>query len=63
MNAKGNGVKYAQPTGADDWQIEADLRCLQEAEAIQKDEKRFKRAQELAKRKLLELASIASETE
>lgn len=58
-----NKVKYAEPVGADEWRTEADLRCLQEAETIQKDEKRFKKAQELAKRKFLELASIASDTE
>lgn len=43
------------------WQIESDLRTLQDAEAIQKDPKRFKAAQELAKKKLVELASVVSD--
>lgn len=45
----------------DDWQAESDLRTLMEAEAIEKDEKRYARAQALAKKKLLELAKVASE--
>lgn len=44
-----------------DWQCESDLRTLQEAEAIEKDPKRFKAAQELAKKKLVELAAVVSD--
>ncbi len=46
-----------------EWQIESDLRTLMEAEKIEKDEKRFKAAKELAKKRLLDLASVASETD
>jgi hypothetical protein len=46
-----------------DWQTESDLRTLQEAEAIEKDPKRFKAAQELAKKKLVELAAVVSDTD
>lgn len=45
----------------DDWQVESDLRTLMEAEAIEKDPKRLAKAQSLAKSKLLDLASVASE--
>lgn len=46
-----------------EWQIESDLRTLMEAEKIEKDEKRFKAAKELAKKRLLDFASVASETD
>lgn len=46
----------------DDWQTESDLRTLMEAEKIEKDSKRFEKAKALAKKKLLEVASIASES-
>lgn len=46
-----------------EWQIESDLRTLMEAEKIEKDEKRFKAAKELAKKRLLDLASVASESD
>lgn len=45
----------------DSWQTECDLRTLTEAEAIEKDPKRLKAARELAKKKLLEYAAVASE--
>lgn len=44
----------------DDWQTESDLRALMEAEAIKKDPKRLVKAQALAKKKLLDLAAVAS---
>lgn len=44
-----------------EWQAECDLRSLMEAEKIEKDPKRMKAAQELAKKKMLEVAAIASE--
>lgn len=46
-----------------EWQAESDLRTLMEAEKIEKDEKRFKAAKELAKKRLLDFASVASETD
>jgi hypothetical protein len=45
------------------WRTESDLRALQDAEAIKKDPKRFKACQELAKKKLMEMASIAGDAE
>lgn len=47
----------------DDWRAEPDLRTLIEAEQIEKDPKRFKRAKELAKSRLIEMASIAGDTD
>lgn len=44
------------------WRAESDLHHLMEAEAIEKDPKRLKAAQALAKAKLLELAGIAAES-
>lgn len=49
--------------GDENWQAESDLRTLIEAEQIEKDPKRFKKAKELAKNRLLEMASIAGDTD
>ena len=57
--AKGNAV--AVRSSEDDWQVESDLRTLQECEVIEKDPKRMAKVQALAKKKLLGLAAIASE--
>jgi len=43
------------------WRVEDDLRTLQRAEEIEKDPKRMDKVRALAKEKLMELASIASE--
>jgi len=45
----------------DDWQVESDLRTMMESEAIEKDPKRLAAVQALAKKKMLDMASIASE--
>lgn len=45
----------------DDWRADSDMRTLIEAECIKKDPKRHKAAQECAKRKMLEVAAVASE--
>lgn len=45
----------------DDWQVESDLRTMMECEAIEKDPKRLAAVQALAKKKMLGMASIASE--
>lgn len=42
-----------------DWQTESDLRTLQEAECIKRDPMRMKACQEMAKKKLTEMAAIA----
>ena len=57
--AKGNRISATKME--DDWQVESDLRTLMEAEKIEKDPKRFEKAKALAKKKLLEVASIAAE--
>lgn len=56
--AKGNAISTP-----DDWQVESDLRTMMDAEAIEKDPKRIAKVRELAKKKLLDLASVATETE
>lgn len=43
-----------------DWKVESDLRCVMEAEAIEADPARIKKVRELAKKKMLEIATIAS---
>ena len=55
-------ARISQVKMEDDWQTESDLRMLMEAKKIQKDTKRFEKAKALAKQKLLEVASIASES-
>jgi hypothetical protein len=47
-------------TPRDDWQIEEDLRTLARAKEIEKDPKRMKAAQELAGKKLKEMAVVVS---
>jgi hypothetical protein len=57
-------AKGAIPMKPDEeWAAENDLRTLLEAEKIEKDPKRFKAAKEMAKQKLLMLASVASDTD
>jgi hypothetical protein len=46
-----------------DWQVELDLRTMIEAEQIEKDPKRMAKIKALAKERMMEIASIASETE
>jgi len=43
----------------EDWKVDSDLRTLIEAEQIEKDPKRLKAAQAMAKKRLLEVASVA----
>lgn len=45
----------------DDWQTQRDLETLMECERIEKDPKRLAKAQALAKKRLLDLAAVASE--
>lgn len=57
--AKGKAIA----TGMDaEWQAEDDLRTLCRAEEIEKDPKRMAAAAALAKKKMLEMASIATES-
>ena len=46
-----------------DWRTESDLSTLMEAEKIEKDPKRMANVRELAKSKLLTLATVAAETD
>lgn len=55
--AKGISPAYRE----DDWQTENDLRTLCDAEAIKKDPKRMKKCQEMAKKKMMDMASVAHE--
>ena len=43
----------------DDWKVESDLHSLMEAEQIRRDPKRLAKAQALAKKKMVEAASVA----
>jgi len=46
----------------DEWQIEQDLRTLIEAEKIEADPKRVAKARALAKKRMMEVAKVASES-
>lgn len=46
----------------DDWQVEDDLRTMMQSECIEKDPKRLAKVQALARKKLIDLAGIASES-
>lgn len=46
-----------------DWRTENDLRTLTEAEEIKKDKKRLANAKELAKKKLMDMATVAGKHE
>jgi hypothetical protein len=52
----------ATRSSQDDWEAEADLRTMLECEKIEKDPRRMAAVQTLAKQRLLDLASIASES-
>jgi len=56
------GSVMAMPADKE-WQIESDLRTIMEAQKIEKDEKRFKAVKWLAKKRLMDLASVASESD
>lgn len=45
----------------EEWQVEADLRCLLEAEKIEADPKRMAKVRALAQKKMMEVAKVASE--
>lgn len=47
----------------DDWQAKCDLDTLIEAERIEKDPKRKAKAQALAKKRMMEAAAVAAESE
>lgn len=45
-----------------EWRADSDLRTLIEAEKIEADPKRYKAAQALAKKRMMEVAKVASES-
>lgn len=61
--AKNRKMTAAVSAAEDDWQVESDLRTLCEAEKIEKDSKRMAKVTALAKKKMMDMASIASEGE
>jgi hypothetical protein len=48
---------------SDDWQIEEDLRTLCRAKEIENDAKRMKACRDMARKKMVEMGSIASDTD
>lgn len=46
---------------SDDWRVESDLSTMIEAEKIEKDPKRLAKVKALAKQRMLEVASVATE--
>lgn len=59
MAKKSSGIASVRPD--EEWRAEADLNTLIEAEKIKADPKRYAKAQALAKRKMLDVAKVASE--
>jgi len=59
---KASSNTVSMRSGEDDWQVESDLRTLMECEKIEKDPKRMAKVRALAKKKLMEVAAIASES-
>jgi len=59
--AKKSSNVIAATRAEDDWATQRDLDTLMECEKIEKDPKRLKAAQALAKKRLLDLAAVASE--
>ena len=45
-----------------DWQVESDLRTIIDAEKIKRDPKRYQKVQQLAKKRMLEVAEVAAES-
>ena len=59
MANKSNGISVTKHE--DDWQVESDLRTMIECEKIEKDPKRLAKVQALAKKRMMEVAAVASE--
>lgn len=57
--AKSLGEVKVKPD--EEWRVEQDLSTLIEAEKIKADQKRYAKAQALAKRKMLDVAKVASD--
>lgn len=59
--AKKSSNAIAMTKAEDDWQVESDLRTMIECEKIEADPKRLAKVQALAKKRMMEVAAIASE--
>lgn len=59
MAKKSNAISVTKHE--DDWQVESDLRTMIECEKIEVDPKRLAKVQALAKKRMMEVAAIASE--
>ena len=59
MAKKSNPIAITK--SEDDWQAEDDLRTMIRCEEIEKDPKRIAKVQALAKQRMMEMASIATE--
>lgn len=59
--AKKSSNAIAMTKAEDDWQTESDLRTMIECEKIEADPKRLAKVQALAKKRMMEVAAIASE--
>ena len=60
MAKKSNAISITKHE--DDWQVESDLRTMIECEKIEKDPKRLAKVQALAKKRMMEVAAVASES-
>lgn len=60
MGKKSNSIAIA---ASDEWQVEHDLNTLLEAKKIQADPKRLERVKAMAKKRMMDAASIASDKE
>ena len=60
--AKKSSGGIAIASAPTDWETENDLRTMVESEAIEKDPKRLAKVQALAKKKMMDMAAIASES-
>jgi len=58
--AKGSN-KSIGLVSSDDYQAQYDLDTLMRAEEIEKDPKRFKAAKELAKKRMMDMANVATD--
>lgn len=58
--AKSKGLSSDSIDG--DWRVESDLRTIIDAEKIKRDPKRYQKVQQLAKKRMLEVAEVAAES-
>jgi hypothetical protein len=59
--AKKSSNTIAAVKAEDDWQVEDDLRTLMRCKEIESDPKRMAKVQAMAKKRMLEMAYVASE--